>query len=432
MSVQQARERSEERRTTALLSFVSIVILCYLTMITAAVNFIYRGGRGRIPDNVTHVTIDESVTVISEKLFDEHPNIVELICHENVVRIERMAFSGCRRLIRVIIPGVTDIEELAFLSCKALTTVECGNLERIGVSAFAWCESLRGINLPSARIVEQAAFSDCEAMEEVTFGLPLESIGQEAFYKCRSLERIAIPLKNDLLPPDDAFLECENLRGINVVEEGVLNETVNALLWDEWRDDMRRKIHSINYILPNAPAGDYENEGGKAIAIREWISLILNKIIHYKALHRGLMIEAEASLMQLPLPDEIVRNNVLPFFELPSHTFDGEDETIVINPTKADELAWSRTRALVLVWPTATESDVTAAEVDTIDEGVNKDGWVRSFLTPVVIFVLMVAFHSNAKNLHVSDIMSLMLLYGVYSMTVQTFLNQFLPRVHEE
>ena len=155
---------------------------------------------------------------------------------------------------------------------------------------------------------------------------------------------------------------------------------------------MRREIESINHILHNAPAGGHLNDGRKTIAIREWISRILSKIIEYKARHRGLFNALEASLMHLELPDVIVRNNVLPFLELPSHTFDREDITVVINPKV----------------------------IGKIDEGGNKDEWVRCFFIPLVftliataltfgtyyieaiIFVVMVVFHSeNSRNLRV-------------------------------
>ena len=90
-------------------------------------------------------------------------------------------------------------------------------------------------------------------------------------------------------------------------------------------NDLRRDIGSINDILHNAPAGDDLNDGMKAIAIRECIELVLSKIIAYKAQHRRLLNEAAAVHQQF-LPDETVMNNVLPFVELPAHTFDGEED----------------------------------------------------------------------------------------------------------
>ena len=90
--------------------------------------------------------------------------------------------------------------------------VECGKLERVGEWTFGHCESLISINLPSAKIVERFAFSGCHAMTEAKFGKDLESIGSGAFADSPSLESITIPLKNGLLPEDEIFRGCVNLK----------------------------------------------------------------------------------------------------------------------------------------------------------------------------------------------------------------------------
>ena len=99
---------------------------------------------------------------------------------------------------------------------------------------------------------------------------------------------------------------------------------------------MNEEIDSINQILPTASAGsgwddevfeeerDEYEDGEKARAIRTWIRSVLRKIIHYKAEHQRLLDEATTSL-QLALPHDIVKNNVLPFLELPSNTFEVSD-----------------------------------------------------------------------------------------------------------
>ena len=65
--------------------------------------------------------------------------------------------------------------------------------------------------------------------------------------------------------------------------------------------------------------------GGKAEAIRTWIRSVLRKVIHYKAEHQRLLDEEVANTLQLALPQDIVMNNVLPFLELPSYTFEVGD-----------------------------------------------------------------------------------------------------------
>eukprot|EP00984_Skeletonema_dohrnii_P005392 scaffold1897_cov74-Skeletonema_dohrnii-CCMP3373.AAC.4 len=188
-------------------------------------------------------------------------------------------------------PGVEVVENEAFDDCKALTDVECGELERIGRNAFEFCESLTSINLQ--------------------------------YHPPRSL-RDGHSL-TVLYSPDEG---CKNLKQVDLVEGGSVHEIIAALLLEEWKIVMKDKIDSINQILPNAPAGSYDNNhgdvGGKAEAVRMWISSVLHKIIRYKAQHRSILNEA-ATTLQLASPNDVVLENVLPFIELPSFTFQGED-----------------------------------------------------------------------------------------------------------
>ena len=287
--------------------------------------FIYTGADGEvIPDDATHVFVD--VKIIPTHAFVQHPAIVEVICHDKVEKIEEHAFYWCPRLKRVIMPGVKIAEQGAFKHCKALTDVECDKLEIIGGWAFNYCRSLRSINLPSARIVEAEAFICCTALTDVKFGNKLERIGQRAFRDCPTLERITIPLKDDIIPDDDddIFTGCESLNHVDLVDGAELHETIAALHFEEWRNDMNGEIDSINHILPNAYAGIVFFNGEKAQVIRRWLRFVLDKMIRYRAEHQGILDEA-ASILQLAVPRDIVMNNVLPFLELPPHRSGMED-----------------------------------------------------------------------------------------------------------
>eukprot|EP00985_Skeletonema_marinoi_P023371 scaffold15546_cov66-Skeletonema_marinoi.AAC.1 len=218
-------------------------------------------------------------------------------------------------------PGVKVIEEFAFCGCEALTDVECSELEICGSGAFQHCTSLRSINLPSIKIVKGYAFDNCKALTDVKFGDKLESIKGLAFVRCPSLERITIPLKDHLITNDNIFQGCGNLEHVDLV--GGIHETVAALQLEEWRNDMNKEINSINQILPTARAGSTLGDvGEKAIVIRTWIRSVLRKLIGYKAQHRRLLDEAATTLEFVSLPKDIVVENVLPFLELPSYTFE--------------------------------------------------------------------------------------------------------------
>ena len=298
-------------------------------MAAEPVHFIYTGGgQEAIPDGATHVSIDDSITVIPADLFSCHKNIVELICHEGVERIEGYAFYTCRRLKRVIIPGVKIIGKYVFSFSLVLTDVECPKLERIGDCAFTFCKSLSIINLQAVKVVGDTAFAHT-ALTDVDFGSNLESIEVHAFYNCSSLERLTIPLKERLINSCTTFTMCSKLKHMDLVERAVLNETVAALQSEKWRVSMKKEIDSINQSLPLASAGSGDFSinvaGEKTRVIREWMGRVLHKIVSYKAQHRRVLNEA-ASTFQHVLPNDIVTKNVMSFLELPSHTFEGEDD----------------------------------------------------------------------------------------------------------
>ena len=274
-----------------------------------------------IPDHITHVRMAKALKFVRARALFQHPNIREVICHDGVEKIERKAFYNCPRLRRVIMPGVEEVEKNAFYYCTALTYIECSELEIIGEHAFQWCISLRSIDLPSIKIVEKMAFS-CTNLTNVKFGKDLESIRENAFFGCPSLERITLPLKDGIIIDDATFQRCVKLNHVDLVE-GV-HETVAALLLEEWKDDMNKETELINQILDATSVGNICKAGGKAEAIRKWIRKFLHKYIYYKAEHRRYVNEA-ADTLKLTLPHDIVLKNILPFVELPSDTFVGED-----------------------------------------------------------------------------------------------------------
>ncbi len=108
---------------------------------------------------------------------------------------------------------------------------------------------MRNINLPSVNIVERFAFAGCEALTDVKFGDKLETIGGRAFGNCRSLERITLPLKYDMIEDDDddddyykdVFQGCDNLRHVDLL--GGVHEFVADLPLDEWKNDMSNHRH---------------------------------------------------------------------------------------------------------------------------------------------------------------------------------------------
>ena len=88
---------------------------------------------------------------------------------------------------------------------------------------------------------------------------------------------------------------------------------------------MNQEIENINLDLACSHAGNIHKVGEKAREVRLWIRSLLSKIVDYKAQHRSYLNVAAATL-QPALPNDIVLKNVLPFLELPSFMFEGENQ----------------------------------------------------------------------------------------------------------
>jgi hypothetical protein len=253
--------------------------------------FVYMGGNQRVPEDVTHVRVHESVKIIRSKAFRCCYNLVSIEMHDGVEIIEEEAFRLCSSLRRINLTGVRVIGEMAFWNCWELENVEFGDkLESIEGSAFR-STALRTIKLPKIRIIGYGAFSGCEQLAEAEFSKDLEGIGGNAFYDCPRLRRIAIPLKIYLLQNDYVFDDCAALSQVDLV--GGIHKTISSLLLDSWRNKMNDEIDRINRILPNT---QYE----KTEVIQQWMRSVLQRIEHFKSKHYTLL-KKFTTLLELAL-----------------------------------------------------------------------------------------------------------------------------------
>mmetsp|Transcript_24254 Transcript_24254/g.34710 ORF Transcript_24254/g.34710 Transcript_24254/m.34710 type:complete len:314 (-) Transcript_24254:59-1000(-) len=267
--------------------------------------FIFIIGR-EVPDNVTHVRIHESVPAIPRLAFFRPSRLKSVIFHNDVERVGFAAFMNSYHLRNIKLPGVKIIDGEAFKSTR-LTYIECDKVETIGESAFSYCESLKKISLPRIRSIGRYAFYDCEQMTNAELGEELDTIADGAFCYCRSLKRISIPLKANLLVNDenqrlDKFDGCDDLVTVSLV--GGIHRTISYLPFESWRNEMYEEIDRINHLLPTL------TPGLKTINIHRWMESVLEKVTHFKAEHRRLLVEAttqiEFPLWSAKLDDEHV------------------------------------------------------------------------------------------------------------------------------
>ena len=144
------------------------------------------------------------------------------------VNVGRGAFFKCSGLTNVIVGGENEIviEKQAFSSCTNLATVILGNVSSIGDNAFE-SAGVVNIDLSSVKTIAKNAFLNANALTSVTFGKNLTSIGNTAF-KGSGLETVTVPSSVTTLG-NQAFMNCTSLKkaeigaNITVLSAGLFN-----------------------------------------------------------------------------------------------------------------------------------------------------------------------------------------------------------------
>ena len=114
--------------------------------------YIYRGLDGeRVPKDVTHVIVDDSVRIIKKNAFYNCAHLVSIIMGDNVKRIEMFAFRCCYALRFVRLSKTLEyIGGWVFQYCESLEALFLpSTLKSIEKYAFWWCASLRLLILPN-------------------------------------------------------------------------------------------------------------------------------------------------------------------------------------------------------------------------------------------------------------------------------------------
>ena len=119
------------------------------------------------------------------------------------------SFSGCTSLKEIVIPdSVTAIGDSAFSGCTSLKEIVIpDSVTAIGDSAFSGCTSLTEIVIPdSVTGIWWRAFSGCTSLESITIGSGVESLGDEWIASCRRLENITVSPENKTYSSVDGVL----------------------------------------------------------------------------------------------------------------------------------------------------------------------------------------------------------------------------------
>lgn len=194
--------------------------------------------------NVRSIDIDEGIEVLQENCFNKSISLKNIILPNSLLSVEDFALYECHRLENLIIPSnvktlgesfiedcfnlkkvvlpslLSSIGQYAFEDDTSLEVIDFNNAEVILKDGlFKGCMSLVDVNKLNlslkTRVIPKQLFLECINLTSADLSVftELESIGNYAFARCGSLEKIILPssLKEVGML---VFYECDNLKEI--------------------------------------------------------------------------------------------------------------------------------------------------------------------------------------------------------------------------
>ena len=204
----------------AIIALIALLIPISINWFTFLAHF-FSDGNDTPVNPLEYKILTDSTAAVNKCRLTEIKNISipEKTCiggnEYTVTKIEKKAFSYCRRLTNIEIPeSVTSFGYSAFENCSNLINIKIPeSVTSIGYSAFSGCSSLTHIKLTSnITCINEFTFNNCTNLKIIIIPSSVTSIGYKAFSGCNNLDVIINNSKDSVEIEMDAFKGCKSVR----------------------------------------------------------------------------------------------------------------------------------------------------------------------------------------------------------------------------
>lgn len=188
-------------------------------------------------EGLEDIIIPKSITVIKKDTFSHCGQLKKIEINNCIERIESNPFAKCfnleiigsKRFVFQDGALYDDVEKrlISYIGSSDCFSVRVGTLS-IGDHAFYCCRSVTIINLPESIIsIGRSSFEYCENMQSINLPEGIISIGESSFNGCKNLQSITIPSSIKTIPRG-TFSSCESMKqliipySVTVIEEEAL------------------------------------------------------------------------------------------------------------------------------------------------------------------------------------------------------------------